>query len=167
MAGFGGGAWYVVERIERLFPVKSGHSIEDGMLRVCLKEPASERRRFGDRRLHILLKREGRYVNRQKLYPLCREEDLTVGKRGGRKCAIGRRRPMAPPNRPDQRWSPDFMSDCLEDGRRFLVLSVIDDFSRECLTSVAEHPPLPGECVVPELDRVAEMRCYPKLIISD
>jgi putative transposase len=110
----------------------------DTELRARMKELASERRRFGYRRLHILLKREGWDVNWKKLYRLYREEGLTVRKRGGRKRAIGTRAPMAIPQGPNQRWSLDFVSDALSDGRRFRILCVIDDFSRECLATVVD-----------------------------
>ncbi len=97
-----------------------------------MKELASERWRLGYRRLHILLKREGWQVNWKKLYRLYREYGLNVRKRGGRKRAVGIRTPMAiPPQGPNQRWSLDFMSHALEDGRRFRVLNVTYDFSRE------------------------------------
>jgi putative transposase len=85
----------------------------DTELRARMKELASERRRFGYRRLHILLKREGWEVNWKKLYRLYREEGLTVRKRGGRKRAVGTRAPMAIPQGPNQRWSLDFVSDAL------------------------------------------------------
>lgn len=80
----------------------------------------------------------GQWVNSKKLYRLYREEGLTVRKRGGGKRAVGTRTPMAIPQGPNQRWSLDFMSDALEDGRRFRVLNVIDDFSRECLAAVVD-----------------------------
>tara|TARA_R110002012_G_scaffold137042_3_gene291529 strand:+ start:61448 stop:62248 length:801 start_codon:yes stop_codon:yes gene_type:complete len=105
---------------------------EDRELRERLRELSGERRRFGYRRLHILLKREGWALNWKKLYRLYREEGLTVRKRGGRKRALGTRAPMAIPQGPNQRWSLDFVSDSLSDGRRFRILCVIDDFSREC-----------------------------------
>ncbi len=107
-------------------------------LRERLKELSSERRRFGYRRLHLLLGREGWKVNWKKLYRIYREEGLIVRKRGGRKRAIGTRAPMAIPQGPNQRWSLDFVSDSLSDGRRFRVLCVIDDFSRECLATVVD-----------------------------
>ena len=131
-----------------------------------MKELASERRRFGYRRLHILLKREGWNVNWKKLYRLYREEGLTVRKRGGRKRAVGTRTPMAIPQGPNQRWSLDFMSDALEDGRRFRVLNVIDDFSRECLAAVVDTS-IGGARVARELDRIAELRGYPCMVVSD
>ena len=138
----------------------------DTELRARMKELASERRRFGYRRLHFLLKREGWEVNWKKLYRLYREEGLTVRKRGGRKRAIGTRAPMTIPQGPNQRWSLDFVSDALSDGRRFRILCVIDDFSRECLTTVVDTS-LSGHRVARELDRIAEMRGYPCMVVSD
>jgi putative transposase len=141
-------------------------SPEDRELRARLRELSAERRRFGYRRLHILLKREGWDVNWKKLYRIYREEGLTVRKRGGRKRAIGTRAPMAIPQEPNQRWSLDFVSDTLSEGRRFRILNVIDDFSRECLASVVDTS-LSGIRVARELDRIAEMRGYPCMVVSD
>jgi len=138
----------------------------DTELRDRLKDLSSERRRFGYRRLHILLKREGWHVNWKKLYRIYRDEGLTVRKRGGRKRAVGTRTPMAIPQGPSQRWSLDFVSDSLSCGRRFRILNVIDDFSRECLAAVVDTP-LSGERVARELDRIAEMRDYPCMVVSD
>ena len=95
---------------------------DDRELRRRLRELAAERRRFGYRRLHILLAREGVVVNRKKLYRLYKEERLVVRKRGGRKRALGTRAPMTIPQGVNQRWSVDFASDALVDGRRFRVL---------------------------------------------
>lgn len=139
---------------------------EDRELRARLRELSAERRRFGYRRLHILLKREGWDVNWKKLYRIYREEGLTVRKRGGRKRAIGTRAPMAIPQGLNQRWSLDFVSDTLSEGRRFRILNVIDDFSRECLASVVDTS-LSGVRVARELDRIAEMRGYPCMVVSD
>ena len=133
---------------------------EDGELRLWLRELSSERRRFGYRRLHILLKREGWVLNWKKLYRIYKEEGLTVRKRGGRKRALGTRTPMAIPQGPNQRWSLDFVSDSLSCGRRFRILNVIDDFSRECLAAVVDTS-LSGVRVARELDQIAEMRGYP------
>ncbi|MCL4164782.1 UNVERIFIED_CONTAM: hypothetical protein GTU68_041840, partial [Idotea baltica] len=138
----------------------------DTELRGRLKERSCERRRFGYRRLHILLKREGWHLNWKKLYRIYREEGLTVRKRSGRKRASGMRAPMAIPQGPNQRWSLDFVSDSLSCGRRFRILNVIDDFSRECLAAVVDTS-LSGERVARELDRIAEMRGYPCMVVSD
>ena len=139
---------------------------DDAGLRTRLRALASERRRFGYRRLHLLLKREGVEVNWKKLYRLYREERLTVRKRGGRKRALGTRAPMAIPQDRNQRWSLDFVSDTLVDGRRSRILCVIDDFSRECLATVADNS-IAGERVARELDVIAERRGYPLMVVSD
>ncbi len=139
---------------------------DDAGLRSRLRELSSERRRFGYRRLHILLEREGWEVNWKKLYRIYREERLTVRKRGGRKRALGTRAPMAIPQGPNQRWSLDFVSDSLAWGRRFRVLCIIDDFSRECLATVVDTS-ISGHRVARELDRIAELRGYPCMVVSD
>ena len=105
-------------------------------------------------------------LNRKKLYRLYKEERLTVRKRGGRKRALGTRAPMVVPQGINQRWSLDFVSDALTDGRRFRILAVIDDFNRECLALVADVS-LSGVRVARELDRIAELRGTPCLIVSD
>ena len=115
-----------------------GVRADDEALRERLKALAQERRRFGYRRLHVLLRREGHAVNRKRVQRLYREERLTVRRRGGRKRALGTRRAMVTPLAPDQRWSLDFVSDQLTDGRRFRILAVVDDCTRECLALVAD-----------------------------
>jgi putative transposase len=139
---------------------------DDGALRQRLKELASERRRFGYRRLHLLLRREGVVLNRKRLYRLYREEKLTVRKRGGRKRALGTRAPMAVPQGRNQRWSLDFVSDTLVSGRKFRMLTVVDDFSRESLAVVVDSS-LSGIRVARELDQVLEMRGTPCMVVSD
>lgn len=94
---------------------------KDDAVRERMREIANERRRFGYRRLAILLGREGKGMNLKKVYRLYREERLTVRKRGGRKRALGTRAPMAIPQEANQRWSLDFVSDALACGRRFRV----------------------------------------------
>jgi putative transposase len=139
---------------------------DDGALRQRLKELALERRRFGYRRLYILLRREGVVVNHKKLYRLYREERLMVRKRGGRKRALGTRAPMAIPQGKNQRWSLDFVLDALACSRRFRILTVVDDFSRECLALVVDNS-LSGIRVARELDRVVETRGKPCMVVSD
>ncbi len=87
-------------------------------------------------------------------------------KRGGRKRALGTRAPMAIPQGPDHRWPLDFVSDSLAWGRRFRVLCIIDDFSRECLGAVVDTS-ISGHRVARELDRIAELRGYPCMVVSD
>ncbi|WP_234820332.1 MULTISPECIES: IS3 family transposase [Sinorhizobium] len=139
---------------------------DDHDLRERMKALAHERRRFGYRRLHVLLRREGHRVNHKRLFRLYREEKLTVRKRGGRKRAIGTRAPMLIPMAANDRWSLDFVSDQLTDGRRFRVLTVVDDCTRECLALVADTS-LSGLRVARELDRIIEERGKPKMIVSD
>jgi putative transposase len=131
-----------------------------------LSSLAAERRRFGYRRLGLLLAREGLRPNHKKLRRLYREERLQVRRRGGRKRAIGTRAPMAVPDAANQRWSLDFASDTLADGRRFRMLCVIDDFSRECLALVADTS-LSGKRVARELDTIGARRGLPLTVVSD
>ena len=117
---------------------------EDQELRQRLKGLSGERRRFGYRRLHLLLGREDCKVNWRKLCRIYREEGQTVRNRGGRKRVLGTRAPMAIPRGPNRRWSLDVVSDSLSEGRRFRVLCVIDDFSRECLACDRPQTSLDG-----------------------
>ena len=139
---------------------------DDSALRQRLRELAQERRRFGYRRLGWLLAREGHTMNSKKLYRLYREEKLMVRRRSGRKRALGTRAPMVLPHGINQRWSLDFVSDTLSDGRRFRILAIVDDFSRECLTLVVDTS-LGGVRVVRELERLGLERGTPQIIVSD
>jgi len=139
---------------------------DDAALRARLRELAAVRRRFGYRRLWLLLRREGVLVNRKKLRRLYGEERLQVRRRGGRKRALGTRSPITMPQGPNQRWSLDFVSDTLADSRRFRMLAVVDDFTRECLTLVADTS-LSGVRVGRELDAIIARRGRPQTIVSD
>ena len=139
---------------------------DDDDLRERLKALAQERRRFGYRRLHVLLRREGQVVNKKRVQRLYREERLTVRRRGGRKRAMGTRRPIETPLAANQRWSLDFVSDQMTDGRRFRILTVIDNCTRECLALVADTS-LSGHRVARELDAIIAQRGRPDMIVSD
>jgi putative transposase len=139
---------------------------EDTGVSERLRELANERRRFGYRRLAVMLKRDGRRMNLKKVYRLYKEERLTVRKRGGRKRALGTRAPMTLPQAGNQRWSIDFVQDALDDGRRFRIFNVVDDFTRECLASVLDTS-LSGVRVVRELDRLCSVHGRPAMIVSD
>ena len=139
---------------------------DDTDIQQRLRVLAAERRRFGYRRLHILLARDGIALNHKRLFRLYRQEKLGVRKRGGRKRALGSRSPMVLPEAPNQRWSLDFVSDALNSGRRFRVLAVMDDFTRECLALVVDTS-LSGVRVGRELDRIVELRGRPAMIVSD
>src|ERR1019366_6403589 len=138
---------------------------DDAALRERLKALAQERRRFGYRRLH-LLRREGQAVNKKRVQRIYREERLTVRRRGGRKRAIGTRRPMETPLAANQRWTLDFVSDQMTDGRRFRILTVIDNCTRERLALVADTS-LSGRRVARELDAIIHLRGRPDTIVSD
>lgn len=139
---------------------------DDAALRQRMRAIAEVRRRFGYRRLHVLLRREGYLVNHKKLFRLYREERLAVRRRGGRKRALGTRAPMVVPIAPNDRWSLDFVSDQLTDGRRFRILTVVDECTRECLALVADTS-LSGSRVARELDRLMIERGKPKMVVSD
>ena len=130
------------------------------------KAIAHERRRFGYRRLHVLLRREGYVVNHKRLFRLYREEKLAVRRRGGRKRAIGTRAPMLVPLAPNERWSLDFVSDQFTDGRRFRILTVVDDCIGENVAPIAETS-LSGLRLAREPDRLVAVRGRPKMIVSN
>ena len=140
---------------------------DDAGLRKAIRDVARERRRFGYRRIGVMLERQGISMNHKKLRRLYRAEKLQVRKRGGRKRALGTRRPMVLPSCINERWSLDFVSDAFTDGRRFRILAVIDDYSRECLALVADTS-LSGGRVARELDAIIVRRgAKPKTIVSD
>ena len=138
----------------------------DTKLRERLKALAHERRRFGYRRLLVLLRWEGFIVNHKRLFRLYREERLMVRRRGGRKRALGTRAPMLAPQCPNDRWSVDFVADQFIDGRRLRIFVVVDDCTRECLALVADSS-ISGLRVARELNRLLADRGKPKMIVSD
>jgi putative transposase len=113
-----------------------------------------------------MIAREGFVVNHKKFRRIYTEEKLQVRRRDGRKRALGTRKPMVLPDGPNQRWSLDFMSDALTDGRRFHILAVVDDFNRENLVLVA-YTSLSGHRVARELERIIAERGQPQIIVSD
>jgi transposase InsO family protein len=139
---------------------------DDADLRERLRALAAERRRFGYRRLHILLRRDGVLVNRKKTQRLYTEEGLTVRKRRSRRRAVGAR--AAPPvlALPNQRGSLDFVHDQMASGRRFRVLNIVDDVTRECLAAVPDTS-ISGRRVVRELAELIRQRGKPGMIVSD
>jgi putative transposase len=139
---------------------------DDRVLRERLRTLARERRRFGYRRLLMFLRREGFGVNHKRLFRIYREERLLVRKRSGRKRALGMRAPMPVPLAPNDRWSLDFISDQFICGRRFRILAVFDDCTRECLAAIADTS-LSGLRVARELDLLIARRGRPKAIVSD
>jgi len=139
---------------------------DDADLRDAITRVSRERRRFGCRRIHAMIAREGFTLNHKKVRRIYREEKLQVRRRGGRKRALGTRKPIVLLHGPNQRWSLDFVSDALTEGRRFRILAVVDDFSRENLLLVADTS-LSGQRVARELDRIIAERDLPKTIVSE
>ena len=135
-------------------------------IRERMREIAAERRRFGYRRIGLMLEREGIVINHKKLRRLYTEEGLAVKRRKGRKRATGTRRPMETPSGPGQRWSLDFLSDVFGAARRMRVLAVIDDFTRENLALIPDTS-ISGLRVARELDALIRLYGKPKQIVSD
>ncbi len=139
---------------------------DEPRLRQRLRELAAERPRFGYRRLHILLRREGVAVNHKRVERLYREEGLAVRKRRRKRVARdGRGRPL-PPTGPNEQWTLDFLSDALAWGRRIRLLTVEDVFTREAL-AIEVDTSLPGARVTHVLDRVVGQRGAPREIVLD
>ena len=139
---------------------------DDAGLREKLRELANQRRRFGYRRLHILLRREGVMINRKKTQRIYQEEGLAVRRRRSRRRAVGTRAPAPVLALPNQRWSLDFVHDQMASGRRFRVLNVVDDVTRECLAAVPDTS-ISGRRVVRELTELIARRGKPGMIVSD
>ncbi|MGE3745805.1 MAG: IS3 family transposase [Sphingomonadaceae bacterium] len=139
---------------------------DDTALREKLRDLANQRRRFGYRRLHILLRREGVMINRKKTQRLYKEEALAVRRRRSRKRAVGTRAPAPVLALANQRWSLDFVHDQMASGRRFRVLNVVDDVTRECLAAVPDTS-ISGHRVVRELTQLIAQRGKPGMIVSD
>ncbi|KQN87433.1 integrase [Sphingomonas sp. Leaf67] len=139
---------------------------DDGNLRSRLRELAQQRGRFGYRRLHILLRRDGITINRKKTQRLYREAGLTVRRRKGRRRSVGARGPAPVLALPNQRWSLDFVHDQLVTGRRFRVLNIVDDVTREYLRAVVDTS-ISGRRVARELADLIAERGRLKMIVSD
>lgn len=138
----------------------------DTEFREAIEKVSAERRCFGYKCVHVMLQRQGWHINHKKLSRLNREEKLQVRKPGGRKRALGTRRPLLVPDQPNKRWSLDFVSNAFTDGRRFSVLAIVDDYSRECLALVADTS-LSGHQVTLEFDELIKGRGKPNTIVSD
>jgi len=135
-------------------------------LRARLRELANERRRFGYRRLFVLLRREGEPSGINRIYRLYREEGLTVRKRRARRKAVGTRTPILIEAKENIRWSLDFVHDQFACGRRFRILNIVDDVTRECLGAIPDTS-ISGVRVARELTAIAAKRGKPKMIVSD
>jgi Transposase and inactivated derivatives len=135
-------------------------------LRTKLRDLANERRRFGYRRLFILLRRDGELSGVNRIYRLYREEGLSVRKRKARRRAVGTRAPILVEAKANARWSLDFVHDQFACGRRFRVLNIVDDVTRECLAAIPDTS-ISGRRVARELTALIERRGKPGMIVSD
>jgi putative transposase len=131
-----------------------------------LRVLAQERPRYGYRRLHVLLRREGIVVNHKRLWRLYRREGLAVRRKRRKRAAQGRKVMLAPAQKINERWSMDFVGDSLADGRTFRTLNIVDDFSREAPRIVVDQS-LPGERIVRELDELVAEGGRPGMIVTD
>ena len=131
-----------------------------------IKRIAYEKKRFGYRRIHMMLKREKLIVNHKKVYRIYKACGLKVLKRGGRKRSLGIRGTAFKATRVNQKWSLDFVHDILVDGRKIRLLTIIDEFTRECL-QITVDTSLSGRRVSQELEQLIEQRGKPEMITSD
>jgi len=138
----------------------------DAELRAKLRDLANQRKRFGYRRLFVLLRRDGELSGINRIYRLYREEGLTVRKRQSRRRAVGTRAPIRGEARPSARWSLDFIHDQFACGRRFRILNIVDDVTRECLAAIPDTS-ISGRRVARALTTLIERRGKPEIIVSD
>lgn len=135
-------------------------------LTMRIVEIAHERRRFGYRRIHDLLRTEGHKVNHKRVWRLYCQNDLSVRKRRKAKRISGQRMPLLQPNAVNQVWSLDFVMDALASGRGIKCLTVVDDFSRECVDIAVDHG-IGGEYVTRLLERASQFRGVPGAVRTD
>lgn len=141
------------------------HLDDEGLL-TRIKTLALERRRFGYRRIHRLLKREGIDVNHKRVYRLYCELGLMVSKRRRRKSQCVEQQPLQLPSVANHTWSMDFVMDALSNSRRIKCLTIVDDYTKECL-DIPVATGISGDEVVMTLDAIAAFRGYPESIRTD
>ncbi len=139
---------------------------ENEQLQARLVELAGERRRFGYRRLHALVRHEGVQANHKRIYRLYSDAGLSVRRRKKRHGVAVERQALELPSSPNQVWSMDFVSDALANGRRIKVLTIVDDFSKEAIDLAVDFG-ISGHYVTRVLDQAARFRGYPKAIRTD
>jgi putative transposase len=141
-------------------------SAQTTMLSARIVELAHERRRFGYRRIHDLLAREGHAVNHKRVWRLYRENNLAVRKRRKVKRVRNERMPLTQAREVNQVWSLDFVMDALANGRRIKCLTVVDDFSRDCVDIAVDHG-IGGEYVTRLLEQAGQFRGFPAAVRTD
>jgi putative transposase len=139
---------------------------DPGELRDKLKTFAAQRPRWGYRRLHVLLRRDGHEVNHKRVFRLYSAEGLAVRRKKRKRMTASLRVVPPPPTRSRQQWTMDFTQDSLATGRQFRTLNLVDTFTRECLVIEVDHS-LPGGRVVRVLERLGELHGLPEVIRID
>jgi putative transposase len=148
-----------------LYEYRSRRPVIAGLLeRIC--ELAGEKRRYGYRRIRLLLRREGWWVNRKRTYRLYREAGLTVRRRKRKRIGMFERKPLPKPSAVNRSWSMDFVADGLCDGRKLRCLTIVDNCSREC-PAIEVDTSITGRRVVAVLERLADLRGLPLSITVD
>jgi len=138
----------------------------DNELRQRLKELAEQKKRYGARRLHVLVKKEGLVINHKRTERIYREEHLALRRKSRKKLPSGVRVPLPQPTLPNEQWSIDFIHDMTATSRRFRCLTVLDLFTRECL-SIRVDTSISGKAVIDTLQRQLELRGKPQTIVLD
>jgi putative transposase len=142
------------------------HREDDTTLRTRLRELAGQRKRCGSPMLHLILKREHLVVNHKRTERIYKEEGLALRRKRRRKAAAGARMIIPAPERPNQKWSMDFVTDSTVTGRRFRALTIVDNYSRES-PAIEVDTSMGGARVVSVLERLAEVRGLPEAITVD
>nr|WP_155419566.1 IS3 family transposase [Ralstonia solanacearum] len=149
-----------------LFHYEPRRRVDDEALTGRMMAIAAQKRRYGYRRIHVLLQREGWLANHKRIWRLYSKAGLSVRKRRRKRIAAVERKPLPVPTGPNQSWSMDFVSDGLAYGRQFRCLNVVDDYTRECV-AIEVDTSLPGLRVKQVLERLKEMRGLPASITVD
>lgn len=153
-------------RISRsLYRYRSCRTDSQGLC-ARIEELAAQKRRYGYRRIHVLLRREGWQVNRKRTYRLYRDAGLAVRRRKRKRIGPFERNPLPKPQAANLSWSMDFVSDGLADGRRLRCLAIVDDCTRECL-AIEVDTSITGTRVKAVLERLADTRGLPRSITVD
>lgn len=139
---------------------------DDPKLVARLRQIAEERPRFGYRRVHVMLLRDGYAINRKRVYRIYKAAGLAVKRRCRRKLRTSRPAPTLEVTRPNQRWSMDFVHDCLTDGRKLRTFNVVDAFTRECL-GIEVDTSLPARRVTAVLDKLVWLYGLPETFRVD
>ena len=159
-------ACFLVGLSRTVLHYESKARIENERLQERISKIAGERHRFGYRRIHALLRREGVTANHKRVFRLYQEAGLAVRRRRKRHGIAVEREHLALPDQPNEVWSMDFVSDALSSGRRIRALTIVDDFTRESIDIVVDHS-ISGHYVTRVLDQAVRFRGRPTAIRTD